>query len=714
MEIYATYYKTVQRDCADGQATFVVIPHWGSEIHAKRDHYLDCTGKIQHYTPGLPIVLIGHFCGNQFAVESDRLDYKTDLGIDWLLFTISGQYLHNRLTPCAITKITHACGGDLFDFCRKDDCIPVLADICKRSNDHEKIVRDLLGIIRGYIHQQEFLSTLRRYDVPYDRINKMIRAGVTLDDIRESPYIVLSRFDVPITIADTIARKECYMEDYARPRCLGYVYAALRYIASCGNTCCTMDQLVNTINARYKHALAGMCFGAALVNACILDMGNLCSYQTIDGVTYIYLNATWAEESAIVHHVRRLKNSSKRYNTAITVDDTAAEIGIVYNDGQRQAFRLLDTGGLKILTGPPGSGKTATINGLIHNFEANNNGTVHLAATTGMAARVMHDATGRDTETAHAMLRVAPFNNQILGRDLNDPVNADLIIVDEISMIGVQLFSVLVGAARGGAIVLLVGDENQLQSVEYGNVLHDLIESGAAEVCRLTEILRQSGTICSNAARVHAGDNSLEQDGTFAIKHVNADNIQRLLTSDYDPTKSQIISPIKKGTMGTAAINYMIQFHINGHSPVVAVYGRRQYRLGDKVIMTKNNYGRGYINGDIGYIRKKYDNGDLLIEFAGGMLCITADDLCNMDLAYAITIHKSQGSEFQIVHIILPEDGKMMMTRRLLYTAITRAKKRVIIYNQGASLRDAIADRAEKPRITMLAQRLQKQMKMRW
>ena len=708
------YIRTTQRDRYDGCALFEVIPQGDCNLHTPgRNNTLECIGNIQLYSPGMPVLLDGDFDDRKFHVRDDQFDVCTRGGIDMMLSCVPSQHLDGQLTVTQIEKIITACNGNLFAFIADNNCIPVLLKICKRSRNHERIVSNLVKFIRRLILQQDFVRTLRHYNVPFDRIDKMQRKSVTLEEIRENPYIVLSRYDVPLAIADAFARQECNTEPYARIRCEGYVVAALRYLASCGHTCCTLEQLVTTVNGRYKKSLGDAYYGPALINACILDLDKICSYHTIDGDTYIYFNATWEEESQIVHHINRLRNSRKNYNTTITVDDTAAEIGINYNAGQRSAFDLLRTSGVKILTGPPGSGKTATINGLIHNFEANNNGTVHLAATTGMAARVMHAATDRDAETANAMLRVVPFNDQILGRDLNDPVDADLIIVDEISMIGIQLFSVLVGAARGGSTVLLVGDENQLQSVEYGNVLHDLIASGEVKVCRLTEILRQSGTICINAAQVNTGDPNLDQDGTFAIKAANVDNIRRLITGDYDPTKSQIVSPIKGGTMGTFALNRMIQSRINGNSPIVAVYGKKEFRLGDKIIMTKNNYDAHYINGDIGNIKKAFENGNLLVEFAGGTICIRKEDYCNMDLAYAITIHKSQGSEFPIVHIVLPEDGRMMMTRRLLYTAITRAKQTVIIYNQGDSLRDAIANRAEKPRITMLQKRLQKQMKMR-
>lgn len=706
MTIDGTFYSIEQRDREDGIAVFYIIPRCSSP-HTNDQHLLRCMGKIKFYSAGDPILLNGEYQNDTFVVTSDRINGVTHQGIDDLLHRISSRHLKGKLTEAQINQILTVCKEDLFSFCSDDKNIPVLNKICRRSREGETTVKRLIGIIRSLALREEFADRLLQYGVPYDRVDKMINSGVTLQEVRENPYIVFSRYDVPLAVADKFAFQECQMQDYSYARCTGFVLAGLRYLASCGNTCCTMEQLISTINGRYRGLLHNTYFGPSLINACILSLNNLCSYCTIGGISYIYLNTVWAEEASIAFHLRRLIRSAKRLKATVTADDTAEEIGITYNSGQRQAFDLLKTTGVKILTGPPGSGKTAAINGLIQNFEANGNGTVHLAATTGMAARVMHDATGRDTETVHAMLHVVPYNNSVIGKNLNDPVDADLIIVDEISMIGTQLFSILVGAARSGSLLLLVGDENQLQSVDYGNVLHDLIASGEIEVCRLTEILRQSGTICTNAARVNAGKPQLEQDATFTVRSVNEHNIQQLLAADYDPAHSQIISPMKSGPMGTVAINKMIQSHVNGNSPVVATYGKRQYRAGDKIIMTKNNFDRGYINGDIGFIKSQDQNGDLVTVFPNGTLLLTRSDLCNMDLAYAITVHKSQGSEFSHVHILLPKQARLMMTRRLLYTAITRAKKRVTIYNQGTSLADAIANRAEKPRTTMLAQSIQ-------
>lgn len=251
MQIRAMYIRTTQRDRYDGRAQFEIIPQGDCNLHTPgRHNALECVGNIQPYLPGMPVLLEGDFDGCKLHVRNDWFDVRTRSGIDTMLSWMSSQHLNGRLTVSQIDKIINACNGDLFAFFEDDDCRPVLLEICKKSKHHEETVNTLVKDIRYLIHQQDFVTTLRRYNVPFDRIDKMLRKGITMAELHKNPYIVFSRFDVPLAIADTFARQECSTEPYARIRCEGYVVAALRYLASCGHTCCTMEQLVGTVNGR--------------------------------------------------------------------------------------------------------------------------------------------------------------------------------------------------------------------------------------------------------------------------------------------------------------------------------------------------------------------------------------------------------------------------------------------------------------------------------
>ncbi len=697
--IIGHFYSIRHRNQGDGTANFLIVPEL--VMSEAQDGLVSCVGKIKLYAKNMPIQVTGYFKDGIFNVSADCIPTHTR---DSTISII--EYVAKNLTERQKNEIAEQCKNDIFAFCQDPDSYNMLCAILRGSVNAEKIAKHIIKNICAMSSMNELETLLLRYGIPFDKIMKMINQGITFANIRKNPYIVFSRHDIPIQTTDIFARTECSVAPYDIIRIKGLVYAALRYLLSAGNTCCTLDQLEMVINVRFRDIQAQSYFGPALLNYCIMDMPNLCRYQQIDGATYVYLNHVWQEESAAIQHIYRLRQVVKSFNTAVGIDVTEAAIGIKYNEGQRAAFKLLRTSGIKILTGPPGSGKTAVINGLIHNFEANQNGTIHLAATTGMAAKVMAAAAGRDAETANKMLRVLPYNDAVRGRDLNDPVDADLIIVDEVSMMGLQMFSVLMQASQNGTIVLLVGDEDQLQSVEYGNVLHELIASGKFEVCRLTEVLRQSGSICHNARQINKGNHELIYDSAFCRKSCSEDSIFAELLQDYNTHESQIICPIKEGAISTASINRFMQAQLNGNSEIAAIYGKRVFRVFDRVIITKTDYEKGYINGDIGYITEKTGVDEFTVQTQDRFLHIEREDLCNVELAYCITVHKCQGTESPKIHVVLPMAASHMMTRRLLYTAITRAKKSVVIYAEGPAFDDAIANKGEILRFTRFYRRL--------
>lgn len=698
--ILGHYCHTFFRNQGTGEAYFRIIPEY--TMPETENGLLRCKGKIKLYAKGMPIAVTGSFDGNTFIVARDAMPVKTKENVIKIL-----DYIVPDLNAVYKETIAEHCGNDLMAFCQKESNFAILCEILKPISNGDAVAKLIFRRVRSITNKNALEEKLLSYGIPFDKIMRILRKDLTVSDINRNPYLVFSKYDIPFRIADIYARKECVIREYDQIRIKGFVHASLKHSLSNGDTCCTLEQLEEIINRRFHDLQEGVYFGRALINACILDMPNVCGYHVINGTAYIYLNHVWEEETIAIQNLIRLASVKKEYSHEIGINETEAALGIRYNAGQREAFRLIEKSGVKILTGPPGAGKTAVILGLIHNFESNRNGTVHLAATTGMAAKVMRGATERDSETAHKMLRVLPYNDTAKGRDLNDPVDADLVIVDEVSMMGLQLFSVLTQAIKNGSILILVGDEDQLLSVDYGNVLHDLIKSGLIEVCRLTEVMRQSGLILENARKINQGENRLGTDPHFQIKEIVGASYADMLLSDYDTKWSQIICPVKKGTISTASINQLIQEHYNSKSPVVAVYGKHIFRLNDKIIMTKTEYEKGYINGDIGYIIDHTNTGELLVSFPEGNLYLTKDDYCNMELAYAITIHKSQGSEFQKVHIVLPKAAGNMMTKRLLFTAVTRAKETDIIYYEGTSLTDAIKDKAERKRMTLFSQILQ-------
>lgn len=321
----------------------------------------------------------------------------------------------------------------------------------------------------------------------------------------------LLRFGIPITASEMFAWDNGLRDEYSLKRLCGFTYDALDFTRKCGDSCCEFGRLLNIVNRRismYSAApVVSDIFSRSLLYCCITQLDKYMACHKVGDKIYVYFNSIWEEEQKVVRNIKRLEENRKEIIPASSIEDIEEKLGIKYNEEQREVFKAITTTGVKILTGPPGSGKTAVIKGLMEYYgEA-----CHLSATTGMAAQVMQEACGQTAETVHRMLDITPYDERLRGRSLNEPVPENFVVVDEMSMCGLQLFATMLGGIKSGSILLLVGDEDQLQSVEYGNILHDLINSGVIEVYRLREALRQSGTICTSAGKINQGMQPLKK-----------------------------------------------------------------------------------------------------------------------------------------------------------------------------------------------------------
>lgn len=314
------------------------------------------------------------------------------------------------------------------------------------------------------------------------------------------------------------------------------------------------------------------------------------------------------------------------------------------------------------------------------------------------------EACQKEATTVHKLLDIRPYGENLTSKNINNPIQAELIIVDEVSMMGLKLASLLLEAVKNTSILLLVGDIDQLQSVEYGNVLSDLIHSGYVETYSLTEVVRQKGSILQNAKLINEGCTSLLVDQDFHYAECqDADEILSLLEENVR-VDDQILTTIRKGKLGTRALNEKLQ---DKKTVYCTSFGDVDYYEKNRIIMTETSYEAGYFNGDMGIILKM-DSKGLAVQFKDKILHLSRKDIACMELAYAVTTHKAQGSEFQRVHIILPDECTSMLTRRMIYTAITRAKKEVFIYSVNKSLLLAIKNCKEKPRISILKNHIKK------
>lgn len=408
--------------------------------------------------------------------------------------------------------------------------------------------------------------------------------------------------------------------------------------------------------------------------------------------------------------------------------------GVTLCDGQREAALAAVREGICVITGGPGTGKTTTINLIIRLLRPL--GGVELCAPTGRAAKRMSEAAGCPARTIHRLLE---YNGEGQGfaRDADNPLDADVVIVDEMSMVDVFLMRSLLSALRPGTRLVLVGDVDQLPSVGAGNVLRDIIASGAVPVARLTEIFRQAGQsqIVLNAHRINRGeypviraretDFFLERRQTAAEVSASVAALVQTRLPKYMGLDSlrdiQVMAPMKRGDAGVYALNAMLQAALNpprsGAEELAS--GAATFRRGDKVMQVRNNYdlewrrgaeaGSGVFNGDIGYILS-VDRREraLTVEFDDGRVADYDESLLDeLELAYCMSVHKSQGSEFDAVVLALVGGPPMLLTRNLLYTAVTRAKRLVVIVGREACVRQMVDNNHIARRYSALDRRLE-------
>ena len=418
--------------------------------------------------------------------------------------------------------------------------------------------------------------------------------------------------------------------------------------------------------------------------------------------------------------------------------EAASESGYELDERQLEAVALAQRCCLLILTGGPGTGKTTTINTMIRVFEADGL-TIELAAPTGRAAKRMTEATGRRARTIHRLLEVSgdPDDVLIFNKDMDNPLDADVIIVDEMSMVDLYLFQSLLRAVVPGTRLIMVGDADQLPSVGPGRVLRDMIASGQISTVTLKRIFRQAlqSDIVVNAHKINEGVHPVLSNkspdfffirqldpGTIigtAIKLVR-DNLPRYL--NVPGTEIQVMAPMKKGVLGVNNLNRIMQEYLNPASPDKDEYTRGDtlFREGDRVMQVRNNYqiewiqrgrhgaeldsGAGVFNGDMGILRR-------IDSFSERLTVVFDDDryveyefgeLDQLELSYAVTIHKAQGSEYPAVVIPLLRGPRMLMNRNLLYTAITRARRIVVLIGDPEVMNDMIDNTSETKRYTGL------------
>ena len=703
------------------------------EIRLENELIITAVGTVPIPFEGECVILKGKWgyhkeFGRQFVIES----YEKTLpkGTEGIY-----QYLSSRMIkgigPATAKKIVERFGEDTFEVIETHP--EWLADI-------QGITRKKAAAISSAFIEQSGLREIVMFCKDYMSVQEATRVYKSLGSgavgkIMENPYILCSgEWGITFTQADEIAKSIGYSQT-SENRIKSGLEFVLGYNASVNGHTCLPEEKLALAGAEVLEIEPSLV--AEHIDA-LVRQDELSEYKA-DGIRYIMTNETSVSEDYVARRLMQMDKTAVSFSSSdilSLIERVEIGMGISYERLQKKAICEALLGGVMIITGGPGTGKTTIIKALIAIFSSLDLKTV-LCAPTGRAAKRMSEATSHEAKTIHRMLEMEKDMNSAVrfGRNALNPIDESVCIVDEASMIDLSLMYALVRALKRGARLILIGDSNQLPSVGAGNVLADLIASERLRTVALTEIFRQSkeSLIVTNAHKINNGENpnlsSVDKDFFFVSRDYERDiatTVASLITERL-PKKYgreivnsiQVITPSKKGAGGVEALNVELQSRMNPKraGKVEKSAHGTVFREGDRVMQITNNYeiewtrghvdGLGVFNGDIGTIQK-IDSIEqtMTVRFDDKLATYDFDLLDELELAYAITVHKSQGSEYPVVIIPMYSCPPMLMTRNLLYTAVTRAKKMVVMVGRADIVSKMVKNNSEIQRYTTLMHRI--------
>ena len=633
--------------------------------------------------------------------------------------------------PATARRIVDRFGPETLDILEQD---PGRLSLIKGIT--EKKAQEIAASFRQAMGLRRLMAFLAQYQLPPVLAMRLrqVYGDAALEKVRENPYLLSSDdCGVEFSATDEIAMSMGFSADCGE-RLRAAVTFELSHNENNGHVFLPRPKLV-----------AATCqlldCGEELVESALDDLieRRAVIQEPVANVEACYLRRLWeAEVSTCVRLNGLLTADADRSPQADrTVSEIEAEQGITYAPQQRQAVELAAKTGVVILTGGPGTGKTTTVRGIVALFEKMGLDIV-LAAPTGRAAKRMSELTGREAQTVHRLLGMSwnEATQQVtFTKTEKEPLETDAVIVDEMSMVDLTLFSALLRALRPGTRLVLVGDADQLPSVGAGNVFSDLIRSGRVETVFLREVFRQaeSSAIIRNAHAVNMGEppqlTNDQGDFFFMCRRDGERTVSTIveLCKTRLPEKMgipadqiQVLTPTRKGVSGTINLNRCLQAALNPARPDKReiLWGDRLFREGDRIMQTRNDYnvvwgredgtiGTGIFNGDVGKILQIDPSGEwLAVEFDGRAATYGVEMLNEIDLAYAMTIHKAQGSEYRCVVMAAMPAAQSLMVRGVLYTALTRARELLIMVGDDAAIRAMAANDKQQKRYSGLRWRL--------
>ena len=645
--------------------------------------------------------------GQQFMVQSfEEVMPATVYGIEKYL----GSGLVKGIGPKFAQLIVRQFGTDTIEVIETD--IERLYEVpgigkkrvekIRESWEKQKDIKNVMLFLQGYGVSTAYAAKIYR-----------CYGKESIDKVKENPYRLADDiWGIGFKTADGIASKMGYEKNDLR-RCKSGLSYTLSRLSDDGHVYAEQEQLLKSAVELLE----------ADQNSIVQAMKEMVeSEQLIMDGNVIYLPPFYYAEIGTANKLKNLMGSTsmKAIPVQPNIQAISLQTGIEYDDVQVDAIRQAVNSKVMVLTGGPGTGKTTTTQGIIAALK-DMGLKILLAAPTGRAAKRMSEATGMEAKTIHRLLEYNPADGY--KRNDENPIEGDVLIVDECSMIDILLMNNLVKALSESMRLILVGDIDQLPSVGAGNVLRDIIESGQVPVVRLTRIFRQaqSSRIVMSAHAINEGrfpdiSNGMNTD-FFFIKNEDADSVaaaivnlvkNRLPKSYQMPlSKIQVLTPMQRGVVGSANLNLVLQEALNPSKEGLN-RGGYNYRKGDRVMQIRNNYDKEVFNGDLGYVESvNMEDRTLTVNFEDRRVEYDISELDELSLAYATTIHKAQGSEYPIVVMPVLMKHYVMLQRNLIYTGITRAKKICVLIGSTKALAYAIRNLTVSDRNTKLKERMQ-------
>lgn len=682
-------------------------------------------GTLPYINVGEEVELLGSFIihpqyGQQFKAEQAICTMPTSIA-SILKYLSSGAI--KGVGPATAQAIVSRFGDETLDILEND--YSKLAQIKGISAEKaEKIGKEFIK----QFGVREVMLKLSSFNITSNeamRIYKKLGAG-SLEKIEKNPYM-LCREGIGFSFmrADEIAQSLKTEVDSSFRIEAGIEYI-LKHNLRNGHTCLPTDKLCET-GAKLLGCGEEICY--EILESMIYN-GAL-TKSVLDGKDFVFLPELYATERYCANRIALMMSvpPAEVPVSASRLAQVERETGVLYDEVQKSAIIAALSNGMLVLTGGPGTGKTTTLNAIISLLEESG-AKIALAAPTGRAAKRMSELCGKETKTIHRLLEVewGEEDKQRFKKNEKNPLEFDCIVVDELSMMDIGLFEALLKAMTVNCRLILVGDVDQLPSVGAGNVLNDIIESNIVPVIRLKKVFRQAqkSYIVTNAHRIIGGEMpevSKEEDCDFFVTDSrNADKLiaslycERLpLKYGFTPENIQVLCPSRKMKTGTVNINNILQSIINPENKMTKREIKRKgfvMREGDKVMQVKNNYdviwtkkngeqGVGVFNGDIGVLESiDKQTSTVCVRFDDKLAMFTGEEIEDIELAYAITVHKSQGSEFDCVILPVCDIPPQLKYRNLLYTAVTRAKKMLVIVGKGADIKAMIDNNKKTKRYT--------------